>query len=75
MRVTVTMKCPDALDQAIIKAAEGEIGGPPDSEEHDIMFDDLVAKTKILAMRWFRYGEYVNLTIDTDTETCVVDEV
>ena len=73
MRFTVGMKCPDALERAIEEQAENEIGGPVDSEEHDIAFEDLVAKAKEIAAKWFKYGEYIQVTIDTDAETCVVE--
>lgn len=73
MRFTVCMKCPDALEQAIEKEAENEINGPPDSEEHDIAFSELVEKAKMIAGKWFKYGEYIRVTIDTEAETCVVE--
>jgi hypothetical protein len=72
MKFTVCIKCPDALLQAIEKEAENEIGGPPDSEENDIAFEELVEKVKKIAGKWFKYGEYIRITIDTDAETCIV---
>jgi hypothetical protein len=73
MKITVGMKCPDALERAIEKYAENEIGGPSGSEEHEIAFEDLVAKSKKIAEKWFKHGEYIKVTIDTDAETCVVE--
>jgi len=75
MKFTVELKCPDALDDAIQYHAENEIGGPPDSEEHDIAFDELVAKSKRIAEKWFRYGESIKITIDTELQTCEVEPV
>lgn len=60
MKITVSMKCPDALDQAINEATSTM------QEEAEI---------KKLCDKWFKWGEYVTLEIDTDTGTCVVLEV
>lgn len=70
MRVRITLKTPDALNDAIERAAEDEVGGPPDDDE---AFNELVAKTKKLAERWFQYGELVTLVLDTEAETCTVE--
>jgi len=72
MKIKVTMKCPDALDQAIEKAAEDEVGGPMDSSEHDERWKDLVLQGKKVATKWFKWGEYVTLEIDTEANTCIV---
>lgn len=72
MKFKVTMKCPDSLDTAIEEACTDEIGGPDISEEHDIAFDELFRKTNRLCEKWFRYGEYITVEIDTEEGTCVV---
>ena len=73
MKLTIGMKCPDALTDAIEREAENQTGGPSDSEEHDIAFDELVQKTKTIAGKWFKHGEFIQVTIDTDEGTCVVE--
>ena len=75
MQVRITLKTPDALDDAIERAAEDEIGGASDDESSQEPFEELVAKTKKLAERWFRYGELVSLVLDTEDETCTVERV
>jgi hypothetical protein len=75
MIFSVMMKCPDALERAIEDAAESEIGGIGDSEENYESYRKLVRETNALAGTWFRYGEYVKLTIDTEKKTCVVESV
>jgi ABC-type amino acid transport substrate-binding protein len=60
MKITVSMKCPDALDQAINDAT-------------DTMQE--WAEIKKLCEKWFKWGEYVTLEIDTDAGTCIVLEV
>ena len=60
MKIRVTMKCPDALDSAISKET----------------FNDLeVLQAKRLCQKWFKYGEYITVIVDTEKETCVVEEV
>lgn len=60
MKITVSMKCPDALDQAINEATSTT------QEEAEI---------KNLCDKWFKWGEYVTLEIDTEAGTCIVLEV
>ena len=62
MKITVGMKCPDALDRAIEEAAEREGS-----------YYDSVKKAKQVAAKWFKYSEYIRVTIDTELETCVVE--
>jgi hypothetical protein len=73
MRFTVCMKCPDELDRAIEEAAENEIGGPVDSLEHDRAFQDAVDKAKAAASKWFKFGECIRVTVDTEDGACFVE--
>lgn len=57
MRITVGMKCPDALERAIEEAAEGEVD-----------FKGTVEKAKAVAAKCF-----IRVTVDTDAETCIVE--
>ena len=58
----VTMKTPDVLYDAL--------GG------HEAVFAaSFFQKYKKLTDRWFEYGEYLTVEIDTDKETCTVCEV
>lgn len=59
MKFQVSMKCPDALDQAINNATDTI------QEEAEI---------KKLCEKWFKWGEYVTLEINTDAKTCIVLE-
>lgn len=69
------MKCPDALEFAIENALEGEIGGPSDSEEHTDLFYEEKQRITSLVKKWFRYGEVLTVIIDTEEQTCIVEEV
>ena len=74
MKFTVKMKCPDALEKAIEEAAEAEINDN-DFEEVDIEYERLVEKCKKIAAKWFKWEEYIEVTIDIDKETCVVKRI
>lgn len=60
----VSMKCPDALDDAIDDATSNI----EDEDQRDLE----VSKAKRLAEQWFSYSEYVTVEFDTDKKTCVV---
>jgi hypothetical protein len=64
MKLTVTMKTPDALERAVEEAV------PPDEPHRPEVIDSLLA----LCARWFVRDEYVTLQIDTDRQTCAVLE-
>ena len=73
MIVRMKIECRDAMEQAIEKMAEDEVGGPVDSKMHDIAFRALVDETKDALAKWCRRGE-MRITVDTDAGTCVVEE-
>lgn len=76
MKFRVTMKDPDTLHDAIRKAVEAEVDGYPanDEEEREMLIDSRVDKAGDVCGRWFQYGEYLTVEIDTDAKTCVVME-
>ncbi len=57
----IHLKSPDAIDQSISDAVDNG----------DIQKDD-VDECSDAASRWFTYGEYLTIEIDTDKGTCVV---
>jgi hypothetical protein len=57
MKIRISMKTPDCIDRAIDELE------PSDHEAEDI---------RRISKRFFRYEEYVELEIDTETETCIV---
>ena len=75
MQIYLTLKTPDALNDAIERTAEGEFGRSDDPDEEarlDEEFNSLVDKTLKQAEKWFRCGETVKLVIDTEEDTCKV---
>ena len=76
MKFKVTMKTPDALDDAIRETVVREIGmySSPDIEEFKYVVEDRCNEVKETCKRWFEYGEYVTIEIDTDAGTAIVVE-
>lgn len=74
MKYTVSMKCPDALDDSIKEAVRAEVDDIEqiDDEEREDLAETRADKYRDQARRWFRYGEYITVEIDTDAGTCVV---
>lgn len=73
MKFRVTMKDPDTLHDAIHDAVVAEIEntGLPAEEQAALREPRCDAACEV-AGRWFEYGEYLTVEIDTDAGTCVV---
>lgn len=76
MKFRVSMKDPDTLDDAIRDAVDRSFDGMGTLEDEEV--DALAAvrkrKAKDVCSRWFRYGEYLTVEIDTEAGTCSVVE-
>lgn len=73
MKVHVTMKNPDTLQDAILDAVKRDVASLGLSPvEATAVVDLRFEAVSELAARWFRYGEYLDVEIDTEVETCVV---
>lgn len=68
----VTMKCPDALERAIEEAAKNEMYGEIDEDRDYEQYRQHVEEATVLCNKWFKYGEYITVEIDTEAKTCVV---
>lgn len=76
MKFRVTMKDPDALDDPIddaVKEAPDLANLPED--ERELLQEHRKVSLREIASRWFEYGEYLTVEIDTDAKTCTVVEV
>jgi hypothetical protein len=73
MKFIVTMKDPDALHDAVFEAVKTEVGGLelPD-EEKELIKEARFKKVYELCGKWFEYGEYLRVEIDTESKTCTV---
>lgn len=73
MKFKVTMKDPDTLLDSISRAVSEEIAAlklPPDEAEQ--VGEIRAEKASDACRKWFEYGEYLTVEIDTDAGTCVV---
>jgi hypothetical protein len=74
MIIHLTMKTPNALDYACQEAAEAEaerLHGSDNATAEDAI-EDIRMNLHDYCAKWFEYGEYVRLEIDTEQGTCVV---
>jgi len=73
VKFQVTMKDPDCLHNAIREAVADEMGNTllPDDEAEAVR-EMRVEKAQKACARWFRYGEYLTVEIDTEAGTAVV---
>jgi hypothetical protein len=74
MKFKVGMKDPDTLHDAIKRAVDVsfETMGPLEDDEVDALAEVRREKMRDLCSRWFRYGEYLTVEIDTEAGTCTV---
>lgn len=73
MKFRVQMKDPDTLHDSIRIAVEEQVGYlnlPLD--EAEVLCEKRREKIADICSRWFRYGEYLTVEIDTDAKTCTV---
>lgn len=74
MKIRVTMKDPDGVGDSIHEAAKAsalKVDGLSAEEREDIQERRHGAYTE-LCSRWFEYGEYLTVEIDTEAGTAVV---
>lgn len=75
MKFKVSMKDPDTLSDAVREAVAKQVGSMPDiaADEKELLVETRVDKVYHEACeKWFEYGEYLTVEIDTDAGTCVV---
>jgi hypothetical protein len=79
MKFKVTMKDPDTLYDAEVLAVKRDVDAVPglSSEEREAVIEKRREAISEVTRRWFRYGEYLTVEIDTDARTarvCGVEE-
>jgi len=74
MKFTVSMKDPDTLDDAIHDAVHSAVNEMPglDDEAREAVQEKRMETVRELASKWFEYGEYLRVEIDTVANTCTV---
>lgn len=74
-KVTITLKDPDALYDAITEAVDTELDSTNlDAEEKDAIREIRREKISEIANKWFTWGEYLSVEIDTEEKTIKVLE-
>jgi len=74
MRFKVSMKDPDTLHDAIMEAVEESMDGDLPEDEAEAVAELRQKKVTEICSKWFAYGEYLVVEIDTDEMSCVVVE-
>jgi len=74
MKFKVHMKDPDTLSDAVEEAVKVEVDAMPglDAEEKEQLVETRAEKVRGLCGKWFEYGEYLTVEIDTEAQTCTV---
>ena len=77
MRVKVTFKDPDALwdciQEGVSNELEGTIKGLNDEEYQEII-EKRSEEVRSQVGKWFKYGEYLTVEIDTEKDSIAVIE-
>lgn len=75
MKFTVTMKDPDTLREAIADAVNIDLcASGLEADEQELLGDSRKQKIATLCDKWFWYGEFLAVEIDTEAGTCTVKE-
>jgi hypothetical protein len=74
MIIKVTMKTPDAMSEAIKDAVAREMPVNMDEDERQEMFDERVEQAETVLRQWFRWGEILDISFDTETKTATVEK-
>lgn len=74
MLIKVTMKDPDTLQDAIAEAVTAELQATPglDDDDREALFDKRQERAATVASKWFKFGEYLTVEIDTEAKTATV---
>lgn len=73
MKFQVSMKDPDTLDDAIDSAIDDlELDPTLSEEEVELVKENRKEETRKMCGKWFQYGEYLVVEIDTEAGTCTV---
>lgn len=76
MKFKVTMKDPDGVQDCLDEAAKEYAMSIPDltEDEREAVQEKRRDFIGAVVGKWFEYGEYLTVEIDTDAKTCTVCE-
>lgn len=72
MKFQVSMKDPDTLYDAIRDALKEQLSTVTDPKEREMLTEHRHEGISEMCSKWFRYGEYLTVEIDTEDGTCIV---
>ena len=74
MKFRVRMKDPDTLGDACTEAAQAALKSVQgiDNDERESLVEGRAASLSEFAAKWFKYGEYVTVELDTEAGTAIV---
>lgn len=72
MKIRIYIKDPDVLQESIDEAVDAVEMPGLSQEEADAAREVRKEQYRDIADKWFEYGEYVELEMDTDAKTMVV---
>lgn len=74
MKFRVMLKDPDTLDEAISDSVRERLSARDElsPKEREALFELSYDECQEVAERWFQYGEYLTIEIDTSARTCRV---
>jgi len=72
MKFKVTMKNPDALIDSITEAVKDLSSDGIEEDEIEDFKETRIEEVKSICAKWFKWGEYLTVEVDTEDETCVV---
>lgn len=74
MKFQVQMKDPDTLHDAIADAVDADVRKTAglSEDEIEVVKNERSDKVRAQCAKWFEYGEYLSVEIDTDAGTCTV---
>ena len=75
MKIKVTMKDPDTMQDAVREAVALAVDAMKLSpDEKEVLTDARTAKEQSKMAKWFEHGEYLAVEFDTETMTATVLE-
>lgn len=74
VKIQVTMKDPDCLHDAIRDAVKEDVEKVTGifERERENLIEDRIEEVGKACARWFQWGEYLTVEIDTDAQTAIV---
>ncbi len=74
MKIRITMKDPDGVYECVEDALKASLPADSSDAEKKAVLEVRREEVGDVLRRWFRYGEYIDVEVDTDAKTIRVIE-